>query len=91
MAKKKAEPFSGSPPPTDADAAERWKAFCKRLDELTESTEGLRDDIADVVELVQMLVMAMRDAASVTNNPILGLMERVVNHFTEARRDHAKQ
>lgn len=75
--------------PTDEEAQRRWDEFMTKLSLLSEHVEKLRMEMHEGIELLQLLVCAMRDAAAITDNPLLKLAQKAFNMFREARQEHA--
>ena len=85
MAKRKA--FVEEEMPTGDQAADRWKCFCARLDTLDASVVALDTSVAQVLELGQLILLALHDAvaAGVPPSTLLGLIEKVLTKTQEAR------
>lgn len=69
--------------PDQGQVAERWRAFCQRMDQLERN-------MAELAELGQTLVVALNEAAAQTGSPLLGLLQRVMQGFRETQ-DFYKQ
>ena len=78
MAKRKPT-IEDFPDQVAADA--KWKDFCERLDRLDRS-------VAQLLELGEFLLQALKESATYTGNPLLGLINKVVSTFREARQDY---
>lgn len=67
--------------PSGDEAAKRWAEFMRRLDDMNV-------EIAELADLGQTLLMALQEAAESTGSPLLGLINKTVRAFKEARAQH---
>lgn len=67
--------------PSGDEAKARWKEFMTRLDELNAHC-------CELADIGETLVMALQEAAETTGSPLLGLINKTVAMFKEARRQH---
>ena len=85
MAKKKpkmTEEFDEMP--SGDEAAKRWREFMVRLDALTEN-------VSELADMGQTIILALKEAAEQTQNPLMGLIQQVVQGVTEARKFYSQE
>lgn len=75
-------------PPTSGEANEKWRQFMRSLDGLNERLDRLDQSMAQLAELGQLTVMAVRDSAAYTGNPILGLFNKLFSKFQEVNEEY---